>query len=120
MLQQVKLQLQRARDQMKRQTDKGRTERVFTVGQHVFLKLEPYCQSSVAARPHTKLAFKFYGLFEIIRQINPVAYELALPSGSGIHPVFHVSQLKLMVVLRCKSVLPCPIFHWDYKFQRLS
>ena len=50
MLQQVKLHLQRARDRMKNQADKGRTERTFIVGQQVFLKLQPYRQSSVPLR----------------------------------------------------------------------
>lgn len=97
MLQQVKLYIQHAQDRMKKHADKGRTERTFTMGQQVFLKLQPYCQSSVATHPNAKLAFKFFGPFEIIRQVNPVAYELALPSSSRIHPVFHVSQLKSMV-----------------------
>jgi hypothetical protein len=97
MLQQVKLHLNRAQQRMKKQSDKGRTDRVFEAGQQVFLKLQPYCQSSVASRPYPKLAFKFFGPFTIVRKVNPVAYELALPPGCGIHPVFHVSQLKPQV-----------------------
>jgi hypothetical protein len=34
--------LLRAQDRMKRQADKGRSERVFLVGDKVFLKLQPY------------------------------------------------------------------------------
>jgi hypothetical protein len=105
MLQQIQLHLQRAQQRMKKQADKGRTDRVLTVGQQVFLKLQPYCQSSVASRPHPKLAFKFFGPFEVVRKINSVAYELALPVGCGIHPVFHVSQLKPKVGSRT-SVSP--------------
>lgn len=41
-----------------------------------------------------KLAFKFFGPFEVVHQINSIAYELALPMGYGIDLVFHVSQLK--------------------------
>jgi hypothetical protein len=82
---------------MKKQSGQGRIDRVFEEGQQVFLKLQPYCQSSVASRPYPKLAFKFFGPFTIARKVNPVAYELALPLGCGIHPVFHVSQLKPQV-----------------------
>lgn len=49
-------QLQRAQLRMKKQADKGRSERSFTVGELVFLKLQPYAQSSVVNRPYPKLA----------------------------------------------------------------
>jgi hypothetical protein len=91
MLQQVKLHLQRAQDRMKRQADKGRVERVFAVGNKIFLKQQPFCEKSVDDRAIQKLAFRFFGPFEVIRQVNIVAYELALPAGSFVHPVFHVS-----------------------------
>jgi ribosomal protein L21E len=50
MLQQVRMHLQHAQERMKRQADQGRTERQFAVGDSVFLKLQPYCQSSVTER----------------------------------------------------------------------
>jgi hypothetical protein len=82
---------------MKSQADKGRTERVFEAGDKVFLKLQPYLQSSVAFRANHKLAFKFYGPFEIEQKVGTVAYKLKLPANSLIHPVIHVSQLKKCV-----------------------
>jgi len=60
----------------------------------VYLKLQPYVQSSLAPRANQKLAFKFFGPFSVIGKVGPVAYRLKLPPSSTIHDVFHVSQLK--------------------------
>lgn len=40
--------LKHAQDRMKRQADKHRTDREFQVGDWVFLKLQPFIQTSVA------------------------------------------------------------------------
>ncbi|SCV72370.1 BQ2448_3907 [Microbotryum intermedium] len=45
-------------------------------------------------RPSSKLDSNKLGPFTIKRVINPVAYELDLPSTMRIHPVFHVSLLQ--------------------------
>lgn len=83
---------------MKRQADKKRSERQFSVGDMVFVKLQPYVQSTLAPRSNQKLSFKFYGPFQITERIGSVAYKLLLPSSAAIHPVFHVSQLKAAVL----------------------
>ena len=64
----------------------------------VFLKIQPYVQSTLAPRANQKLSFKFYGPFQIIARVGSVAYKLELPSTTSIHPVFHVSQLKAVVL----------------------
>ncbi|KAK3510624.1 hypothetical protein QTP70_011878 [Hemibagrus guttatus] len=44
--------------------------------------------------PCRKLSPRFIGPFEIIRQVNPVAYQLRLPATYRICPTFHMSLLK--------------------------
>uniref|UniRef100_A0A8R7UGC7 Integrase catalytic domain-containing protein n=1 Tax=Triticum urartu TaxID=4572 RepID=A0A8R7UGC7_TRIUA len=90
----IQQQLHRAHQLMKDQADKKRSFMQFQVGDQVFLKLQPYIQTSVAPRANHKLSYKFYGPFPIIAKINYVAYELELPPQATVHPVFHVSQLR--------------------------
>lgn len=52
--------LHRAPQRMKVQADKHRAESCFDIGDMVFLKIQPYVQSSVAHRANHKLSFKFF------------------------------------------------------------
>jgi len=90
----LKQHLARAQLRMKVQADKHRTERTFQVGEMVYLKLQPYIQSTVQHHSSNKLLFKCFGPFEILDKVGSVAHKLQLPPSSAIHPIFHVSQLK--------------------------
>ena len=61
----------------------------FNIGEKVWL------EGTHLKLPHqsTKLAPKWYGPFKVMKQINPVTYQLALPTTWQIHPVFHESLL---------------------------
>lgn len=79
---------------MKKQADKHRTERQFQAGDWVFLKLQPYVQTSLAPRSNNELCFKYFGPYQIIAKVGQVVYKLKLPDHCQLHPVFHVSLLK--------------------------
>jgi hypothetical protein len=62
----------------------------------VYLKLQPYVQSSVLPRSNMKLSFKYVGSFHVLEHVGVVAYRRQHPEQSSIHPVAHVSQLNLV------------------------
>jgi hypothetical protein len=89
--------LQVARNRQKVNVDRHKIERSFEVGDLVFLRLQPYMQSSLKKSRAEKLKPRFYGPYKVIHRVGEVAYELELPEGSWIHNVFHVSCLKKVV-----------------------
>jgi hypothetical protein len=90
----LKENLQTAQNRQKMSVDKHRIERSFEVGDLVFLRLQPYRQSSLKKSGAEKLKPKFYGPYRIMRRVGEVSYELKLPEGSKIHNMFHISFLK--------------------------
>ncbi|XP_050909677.1 uncharacterized protein LOC127123509 [Lathyrus oleraceus] len=104
----LKENLTRARNRMVQQENLHRKDKSFAVDQWVFLKLQPYRQSSVHQRSSQKLAKCYFGPFRIIKKIGYVAYELDLPKASRIHPVFHVSLLKLCQGTPTTQTAPLP------------
>ncbi|KAD7117361.1 hypothetical protein E3N88_04629 [Mikania micrantha] len=94
MLQVIRSNLHKAQDRMKSQADRNWQELSFEVGDAVFLRIQPYRQRSLSKQFCQKLSPRFFGPYLIVKKVGKVAYELALPPDSRIHPVFHVSLLK--------------------------
>lgn len=73
---------------MKQIADQHRLERVFEVGDWVYLKIQPFRQVSVAFHRNAKLALKYFGPYKVIKRVGPVAFELELPPHYKIHLFF--------------------------------
>lgn len=108
----IQQQLLRASQRMKQHADLKRSERVFDIGDLVYVKLQPYVQTFLAPRSNQKLAYKYFGPFKVLERVGRVAYKLELPPEARIHPTIHVSQLKkhvpspTVVLLHCRQ---CPL-----------
>ncbi|WVZ93016.1 hypothetical protein U9M48_039039 [Paspalum notatum var. saurae] len=90
----VRENLRIAQSRQKSYADKRRRELTFEEGEFVYLKVSPLRGTK---RFHTigKLAPRYIGPFRITKRVGDLAYELELPEHlSGVHPVFHVSQLR--------------------------
>lgn len=61
------------------------------------MKAQPYAQSSLTGHTNHKLAFRYFGPFQVLNKVGAVAYRLRLPDDCSIHPVVHVSQLRQAV-----------------------
>jgi hypothetical protein len=77
----------------------------FEVDDHVYLRVSPMkCVRCFDIKG--KLASRYIGSYPIIDKYGPTSYQVELPSKlSGVHNVFHVSQLKRCLKLPTDIVI---------------
>lgn len=115
----VQQHLLRAQRKMKLQADKKHSFRSFQIGDTVYVKIQPYVQTSLANRSSNKLSFRFFGPYKIVAKIGDVAYQLQLPEDCLIHSVFHVSQLKQAIAPNTGLVKNYPILLFTFRYLKL-
>jgi hypothetical protein len=83
---------------MKQQAYQHRSERIFEVGDWIFLRLKPYKHMSLKkSNKDNKLSPKYYFPYKVFQNIGTMAYKLDLSTSLPVHPIFHVSCLNKVI-----------------------
>ncbi|XP_068317051.1 uncharacterized protein [Pyrus communis] len=86
----IKANLKPAQDRQKSLADRHATDKVYEVGDWVFLKLSPW-RGVVRFGKKGKLSPRYIGPYMVTERVGEVAYRLELPPElAKVHNVFHV------------------------------
>jgi hypothetical protein len=91
---QIRANILTTQSHKKSYTDKRHHPLEFEVGDHIYLRLSPM-KGVRRFGIKGKEAPRYIGPYPIIDKYGPTSYQVKLPSKlSGVHNVFHISQLK--------------------------
>jgi hypothetical protein len=103
---QVQENLKATKSRQETYANKGRRPLEFEDRNHVYLKVSPM-KGMKRFGVKGKLAPRYIGLFPILEKCGTVAYKLDLPpSLTGVHNIFHMSQLKKCLKAPVDIILP--------------
>eukprot|EP00253_Pinus_taeda_P022056 PITA_22056 len=92
----VRSNLKAAQDRQKNFAEWKRRFKEYQVGDHMYVRIRAK-ENTLQWSGCAKLAPRYCGPFQILARIEPVAYQLTLPSHIRVHNVFHVSVLNKYV-----------------------
>ena len=95
MIAMAKDSLREAQDNQTKYANQHRRHLTFNLGDKVLLSAQYINNPVDRNRPTRKLTPRYLGPYTISAIISTTAYKLNLPTTLRIHPVFHVSKLKL-------------------------
>ncbi|KAM1760325.1 hypothetical protein ACFX12_003211 [Malus domestica] len=105
----IKSNLKAAQDRHKSLADKHAIDRVYKIGDWVFLKLSPW-RGVVRFGKKGKLSLRYIRPYRITERVGEVAYKLeVLLELSKVHDVFHVSMLRHYVSNPSHVIPPQPL-----------
>ncbi|XP_070660578.1 uncharacterized protein [Malus domestica] len=108
-IQVIKSNLKVAQDRQKSLADRHATDRMYNVGDWVFLKLSPW-KGVMWFGKKGKLSPRYVGPYMITKRVGEIAYKLELPPELfKVHDVFHVSMLRHYVADPSHVIPPQPL-----------
>eukprot|EP00253_Pinus_taeda_P010655 PITA_10655 len=118
MVKRVRTNLKATQDRHKNFADRKRRFKEYQVGDHVYIKIQAK-RSTLQWSGCTKLAPRYYGHFQVLARVGPVAYQLALPSHIQVEPegevlVEPLSILDRREVQRRKHVITQVKVQWQH------